>query len=95
MITVRLLFDDYKFYSVIKYIVLDQSLEINQYIFNEIIWIHEHYEFIEQLREIEPDIKLLLEDSNNIGWISKIQYKLAKKFLKLFQVFLNHIKFFH
>jgi len=79
----RLLHDDPTFYSTLKFIQLDQTNDIDHYQYCQIIWIHEHYELIEDIRSIEPDIKLLLSDSKNIGWISNIQYKLAKKIMKM------------
>ena len=81
-ITTNLLYLDPNFYSELKFIELDHSIESDKYIYKEIIWIHEHYEYIEQIRSIELDIKLLLFKSHNIGLISNIQFRLAKKIYK-------------
>lgn len=82
-ITINLLLSDSNFYSELKFIELDQSVNINEYVYMDIIWTHEHYEFIEKIRSIEPDIKLLLAKSHKLGLITNVQFKLAKKIFKL------------
>ena len=77
----KLLLTDPNFYSTLKFIELNQPDELIQYKFEEIIWIHEHYEHIEKIRSIESDIKLLLVESNKLGLISGVQFRLAKKIL--------------
>lgn len=77
-----LLHSDMNFYSELKFIELDYSVSTGEYIYMDIIWIHEHYEFIESIRSIEPDIKSLLNKSHKLGLISNIQLKLAKKIFK-------------
>ena len=81
-ITTNLLYLDPNFYSELKFIELDHSIDSDRYIYKEIIWIHEHYVYIEQIRSIEVDIKLLLLKSHNIGLISNVQFRLAKKIYK-------------
>jgi hypothetical protein len=81
-LTTNLLFSDPNFYSELKFIELDQSLNSDKYIYADIIWSHEHYEFIEKTRLVEQDIKSLLSKSYKFGLISQIQYKLAKKISK-------------
>lgn len=78
-ITTNLLFGDPNFYSELKFIELDQSVESSKYLYLETIWISEHYNFIEKTRSIESDIMLLLIESNKIGLISNVQFQLAKK----------------
>ena len=82
----KLLLTDPNFYSTLKFIELDKSDELVQYNFQEIIWIHEHYEHIEKIRSIESDIKLLLVESNKLGLISSVQFRLAKKILNFIDI---------
>ena len=78
------------FYSELKFIELDHSvsastsisISTNEYVYMDIIWTHEHYEFIESIRSVEPDIKSLLTKSHKLGLITNIQFKLAKKIFK-------------
>lgn len=80
-ITTNLLFTDPNFYSDIKYIELDQSVEISKYAYESTLWIYEHYNFIDKIRSIELDIMILLIESNKIGLISNVQFRLTKKIL--------------
>jgi predicted membrane protein len=80
-ITTNLLFTDPNLYSDLKFIELDGSVEISKYLYEETIWICEHYNFIDKIRTIELDIMSLLLESNKIGLISNIQFRLAKKIL--------------
>lgn len=82
-ITTNILFSDPNFYLDLKFIELDQSIGISEYICKEIVWINEHYDFIEQIRTIESDIKFLITKSYKFGLISNVQYKLVKKFFTL------------
>ena len=88
-ITCKLLYTDPTIFSTIKLIELDKSVSIDQYVFNEIIWNHEHYEFIEKMRSIENDLILLIKDSVKFDLVTKIQYKLIKgispKIYKIFE----------
>ena len=81
-ITTNLLYTDMNFYSELKFIELAQPVGTNKYIYMDIIWIHEHYEFIESIRSVESDIKLLLVKSHKLGLITNIQFKLVKKIFK-------------
>ena len=84
-----ILFDDPCFYLLIKFIDLDKSTEINEYVYNEIICIHEHYCYIEKIRLIESELNLLLKYSLKNNWLTRIQYKLIKmitpKIIKIFE----------
>ena len=81
-IITKIIFDYPYFYSELKSIQLDEDSNTNVNIYNQIIWIHEHYEFIENIRKTESDIEILLNKSYNSGLITFIQYKLSKKILK-------------
>lgn len=78
-LTCKLIYSDPKIYSVLKFIELNQNICKNQYIFEEIIWDHEHYEFIEKIRLIENDLIALCKDSVKFNLITQIQYKIIKK----------------
>ena len=79
----KILLSEPQFYSTLKFILLDQSINCYEHSYQEIIWIHEHYNFIEELRFIENDIGELLLFAYDFGWISKIQYLLCKKIMYL------------
>jgi hypothetical protein len=81
-ITVLTLYSDPDFYSKLKFIELDQNMNNQMYGYMEIIWTHEHYEFIENIRTIESDIKLLLDESYKFGLITHIQFILSTKIFK-------------
>lgn len=81
-LSANLLFSDPNFYSELKFIELDQPINSYKNIYADIIWLHEHYEFIEKTRLVELDIKFLLAKSYKLGLISYVQYKLAKKISK-------------
>lgn len=82
-ITTKILYKYPNYYSDIKFIDLGQPSNINEYIFNDIIWTHEHFEYIEEIRSIEYDIQILLFESYELGLISSIQFELAKKIYNL------------
>jgi len=82
---VNILYSNPEFYSELKYIQIDYSRkfnELNEVIFLEIIWEHEHYEYIEQIRTCENDIIELIIFANKYNIITYIQYKFVKKTLK-------------
>lgn len=86
---VNLLYSNPEFYSEIKYIQIDYLREsIDEITYLEIIWIHEHYEYIEQIRSCESDIIKLVEFANKYNIITYVQYKFVKKiFNKINKIF--------
>lgn len=83
VLTSKILYTNPTFYSTLMIIQLDQSKDQTQYINDEIIWKHEHYDFIEDLRTIEIDFDDLVHRAYGLKWISKIQFKLAKKIMRI------------
>ena len=81
MLTCRLLFTNPSFYSTLKFIQLDQTLNKYELAYKEIIWIHEHYNYIEELRLVENDLNNLVILGYNFGFVSKIQFELVKKII--------------
>lgn len=87
-ITTKLLFSYPNYYSQLKSIELNYLFSENEYIYKDIIWTHEHFEYIEEIRSIEKQIELLLIESLEFGFITKIQYKLAIQiFNSIFKIF--------
>lgn len=76
-----ILMDDPNYYKLVKYILLDQNVEYSLYQMNETIWINEHYNYIMDIRTIENDIVILLDDALNFNIISKIQYELVRRII--------------
>lgn len=83
MLTCRLLFTNPSFYSTLKFIQLDQTLNKYELAYKEIIWIHEHYNYIEELRLVENDLNNLVILGYNFGFVSKIQFELVKKIIHI------------
>jgi hypothetical protein len=85
-----LLYNNPDFYIDIKYLQIDNYRELNEIVYLEIFWLNQHYEFIEEIRSIENDIKQLFQDAYKYGLITNIQYKLVKKImmqiLKIFEL---------
>lgn len=73
--TFGILFSDKNFYEELRFIELPND---NNYNYQMEIWNNEHYFFMEDIRSIESDIKLLLKFACKNGIISAIQYELMK-----------------
>ena len=96
MLTCKLLFTNPSVYSILKFIQLDQTMNRYELAYHEIIWIHEHYNFIEELRLIENDFNDFVSYAYNFGWISKIQFKLVTKIMcEIPNIFHSDIVFSH
>lgn len=80
-LTTKLLYTNNEFYLDLKYIQLYFTKNLDELSFLEIIWINEHYEFIEDIKSTKNDIKQLIKFSNKYNLISCIQYTLIKKLL--------------
>jgi hypothetical protein len=74
-----LLFNDSDFFYQIKDIQITSSDNKNIDSLNEIIWINEHYNLMQDTRSIEKDIKLMLKDCLKYGWLSSTQFNIIKK----------------
>jgi len=68
----KILYENNDFYEDLKFIETSNDYE-------QLIWINEHYNFLNEIRSIESTIKLMIKDSIKIGFITKIQYELLKK----------------
>lgn len=78
----KLLYSNPDYYSLEKFIKVDNSLDRELVEFYENIWCNEHYEYIENIKNISHDIKILIKDSLKLGLISWIQYKAIKKLIQ-------------
>lgn len=78
---INILYNSPEFYLDLKEIQLDFTREPNELSFLEIIWINEHYEFIDEIKSTQNDIIQLIKFSNKYNLISFIQYKFIKKLL--------------
>lgn len=77
--TFNLLFSCSDYYFNIKDIELsNKNISQNIYLMMENIWNSEYYDFIMNIRSIEPLIQLLVKDSYKYGFITKIQLELIK-----------------
>ena len=68
---IKILSDFPDFYEDLKYIETNNELE-------RTIWNFEHYNYIENIREIEPIIKKIIKDGLKLEYITNIQYKILK-----------------
>ena len=77
--TFNLLFSCSDYYFNIKDIELsNKNISQNIYLMMENIWNSEYYDFIINIRSIEPLIIVLVKDSYKYGFITKIQLELIK-----------------
>ena len=77
--TVNLLYSYSDFYLDIKDIELsNKNIDPNLFLMMENIWYYEYYDFIYEIRSIEPILLLLMKDSYKYGFITKIQFELIK-----------------
>ena len=59
------------FFEELRYIVTNSDTEIA-------IWNNEHYNEMNEVKKIEDNINLLIDESLNIGFLSKIQHTLIR-----------------
>jgi hypothetical protein len=96
MLVCKLLYKEPSFYSTLKFIQLDQTKNQCEYIYHEIIWTHEHYNYIEELRLIETDINQLIDCTYQFELLSNIQLQLIKKITKIIpNIFYSDTIFMH
>lgn len=81
-VVVNTLFVDSDIYLVLKDIMIDYHREPGEIKCLEMIWMVEHYEFIEEIRKCEDDIYNMIQFAIKYNLISYFQYKFMKKMLK-------------
>jgi hypothetical protein len=77
----NILYSNPEFYQDLKEIQIDFTRDSNELSCLEIIWITQHYEFIEEIKSIQNDIIQLIKFAKKYQLISFIQYKYIKKIL--------------
>lgn len=80
-LTTNLLYSNPEFYLELKEIELDFTRDSNELSCLEIIWLNQHYEFIEEIKSIQDIIIQLIKFAKKYQLISFIQYKYVKKIL--------------
>lgn len=80
-LTTNLLYSNPEFYLELKEIELDFTRDSNELSCLEIIWLNQHYEFIEEIKSIQDEIIQLIKFAKRYQLISFIQYKYVKKIL--------------
>lgn len=80
-LTTNLLYSNPEFYLELKEIELDFTRDLNELSCLEIIWLNQHYEFIEEIKSIQDIIIQLIKFAKKYQLISFIQYKYVKKIL--------------
>lgn len=76
-----LLYSNPEFYLELKEIELDFTRDSNELSCLEIIWLNQHYEFIEEIKSTQDEIIQLIKFAKKYQLISFIQYKYVKKIL--------------
>lgn len=76
-----LLYSNPEFYLELKEIELDFTRNSNELSCLEIIWLVQHYEFIEEIKTTKNEIIQLIKFAKKYQLISFIQYKYIKKIL--------------
>lgn len=77
----NLVYSNPKFYFELKEIELNYTCCLNELSCLEIIWLNQHYEFIEEIKSIQNEIIQLIKFAKKYQLISFIQYKYIKKIL--------------
>lgn len=88
----NLLYSNPEFYLELKEIELDFTRSLNELSYQEIIWLNQHYEFIEEIKSSSTEIIQLIKFAKKYQLISFIQYKWIKKILPKIDAIFNYDK---
>lgn len=88
----NLLYSNPEFYLELKEIELDFTCSSNELSCQEIIWLNQHYEFIEEIKSSLAEIIQLIKFAKKYQLISFVQYKLIKKILPKINTIFNYDK---
>lgn len=88
----NLLYSNPEFYFELKEIELDFTRSFNELSCQEIIWLNQHYEFIEEIKSSSAEITQLIKFAKKYQLISFVQYKLIKKILPKINAIFNYDK---
>ena len=88
----NLLYSNPEFYLELKEIELDFTHNLNELSYQEIIWLNQHYEFIEEIKSSSTEIIQLIKFAKKYQLISFIQYKWIKKILPKINTIFNYDK---
>lgn len=80
-LTTNILYNNPEFYLDVKEIQLDYTRNLNELAYLEIIWITQHYDYIEEIKSTYDDILQLIKFGKKYQFITYIQYKYIKKML--------------
>lgn len=87
-----LLYSNPKFYHELKEIELDFTRNFNELSYLEIIWLTQHYEYIEEIKSAQNEITQLIKFAKKYQLISFIQYKYIKKTLPKINIIFDYDK---